>query len=104
MATRRCGALRKRTIDVKDGPERAEWEQWLGLVERGKPDTLVLKRMNAAETLGRPPGPGPIQKAQWQPVAEEMLIGRSVILHTDSVKAYSSVKGDRFLHDNVVRK
>ena len=83
--------------------KRARWEQWGGLVERGRPDTLVLLRLFPKTTASRSPGPGPITKRDWKPVAKKFLEGRDVILHTDGAKAYTmKIKG--VLHDNVEHK
>ena len=83
--------------------KRARWEQWGGLVERGRPDTLVLFRLSPKTTASRSPGPGPITKRDWKPVAKKFLEGRDVILHTDGAKAYTmKIKG--VLHDNVEHK
>ena len=38
------------------------WEQWSGLVQRGKPHTLVLSPLHSSLTVRRAPGPGPIAK------------------------------------------
>ena len=29
----------------KDGKNLMEWEQWVGMVQRGQPDTLILHRL-----------------------------------------------------------
>lgn len=89
--------------EVEMDQKRARWEQWGGLVERGRPDTLVLFRLSPKTTASRSPGPGPITKRDWKPVAKKFLEGRDVILHTDGAKAYTmKIKG--VLHDNVVHK
>ena len=89
--------------EVEMDQKRARWEQWGGLVERGRPDALVLFRLSPKTTASRSPGPGPITKRDWKPVAKKFLEGRDVILHTDGAKAYTmKIKG--VLHDNVVHK
>ena len=49
------------------------WEQWCGLVQRGKPQTLVLARLSPTLTATRSPGPGPITKQDWGPFGQEMV-------------------------------
>lgn len=89
--------------EVEMDQKRARWEQWGGLLERGRPDTLVLFRLSPKTTASRSPGPGPITKRDWKPVAKKFLEGRDVILHTDGAKAYTmKIKG--VFHDNVVHK
>ena len=72
-------------------------------MERGHPTTLVLFRLPSRVTSARSPGPGPIAKRDWKPVAKKFLEGRSVILHTDGAKAYKT-KIPGVIHDNVVHK
>jgi hypothetical protein len=77
------------------------WEQWGGIVERGNPETLVLCKLKPAKTKRRAPGPGPIRKRDWRPLARRWLHGRRVILHTDGAKTYL-MKIDGVKHDWVV--
>ena len=79
------------------------WEQWCGLVQRGKPQTLVLARLSPTLTATRSPGPGPITKQDWGPLGKKWLANRSVIFHTDSAKAYK-MKLPGVLHDSVVHQ
>lgn len=51
----------------------------------------------------RAPGPGPIRKRDWKPIAHKHLLGRRVILHTDGARAYK-MKLDKVIHCNVVHK
>ena len=51
-----------------EGDKCLLWEQWCGLVQRGKPDTLILTRLKPALTVHRSPGPGPIAKRDWTPL------------------------------------
>ena len=51
-----------------EGDKCLLWEQWCGLVQRGKPDTLILTRLKPALTVHRSPGPGPITKRDWTPL------------------------------------
>ena len=83
-------------------PEKAvKWEQWLGLVERGRPESLILHRLNPPETVKRAPGPGAVRKTEWLPLANKYLKDRAVIFHTDSARSYR-VQVDGVVHDNVV--
>ena len=79
------------------------WEQWLGLVERGRvePDSLILERLNPPRTYKRAPGPGAVRRVEWKPLADKHLRNRSVIFHTDSAKSYK-LRVDGVLHDRVV--
>lgn len=76
------------------------WEQWAGLVQRGKPETLILFRTNSCMTVPRAPGPGAITKVDYKQMADRYLKGRNVILHTDSAKAYA-LRVPGVLHDSV---
>eukprot|EP00438_Fugacium_kawagutii_P007345 Skav219312 [mRNA] locus=scaffold1152:119024:120103:- [translate_table: standard] len=77
------------------------WEQWSGLLVRGKPQSLVLTRLSPALSVKRAPGPGAIHKMDWAPIAEKHLVDRKVVLHTDSAKSYKA-KTRGVLHDCVV--
>ncbi|CAE7762192.1 unnamed protein product [Symbiodinium sp. CCMP2592] len=76
-------------MDEIEGPERnMKWEQWVGMVQRGKPTSLVLLRLSSKLTKKRSPGPGPIRKDEWRTIADKWLKDKQIILHTDSAKAY----------------
>ena len=77
------------------------WEQWLGLVQRGHPQSLILERLRPPSTEVRAPGPGPVRKTEWMPLGRKHLAGRHVNLHTDAARSYTA-KIDGVLHDNVV--
>ena len=79
------------------------WEQWGGLVERGRPSSLRLFRLSPALTDRRAPGPGPIRKQDWKPIAEKYLAGKGVILHTDGARPYK-LKLPDVVHCNVVHQ
>ena len=93
------GKIDDAEMDDRDKP--VQWEQWGGLVERGRPNTLVLTRLDPCRTKRRAPGPGPIRKRDWKPIAKRHLENREVVLHTDGAKAYK-LKIPKVLHDNVV--
>ncbi|CAE7324648.1 unnamed protein product [Symbiodinium sp. CCMP2456] len=81
--------------------ETIMWEQWGGVIQRGRPRTLVLRKLVPKLTVKRAPGPGAIRKTEWSSIANELLLDRKVILHTDSAKSYKTkVRG--VLHDKVV--
>ncbi len=89
--------------EVCSNGHNAKWEQWGGIVERGNPKTLCLYRLSPKLTKARSPGPGPIRRADWKPIAKRVLQGRNVILHTDGARTYK-LKMQGVLHDNVVHK
>ena len=79
------------------------WEQWCGMVERGRPGSLVLDRLAAPNTSPRSPGAGPIRARDWQPIARRLFVNRHVVLHTDGARAYK-LKVPGMLHDHVIHK
>ena len=93
----------KLTDESVAGNLNTKWEQWGGLVERGRPSSLVLFRLNPILTKKRSPGPGPIRKRDWQPIAKKHIAGRKVILHSDGARAYKLRLPD-VRHCNVVHK
>ena len=68
---------------VKKG-ETMMWEQWAGVVQRGRPDTLVLHKLTPKLTVKRAPGPGAIRKTEWTTLGAKLLQDRRVILRTES--------------------
>ena len=90
----------------KDGDQprgKVKWEQWGGLVERGRPQTLALYRLTPKLTSKRAPGPGPTRRKDWKSVAKKYLTDRNVILHTDGARAYK-FKIPGVLHHHVTHK
>ena len=79
------------------------WEQWGGMVERGNPSSLRLFRLNPKKTKQSAPGPGPIRKCDWVPVAKKYLKNMNVVLHSDGARAYT-MKFPGIIHCNVVHK
>ena len=51
----------------------------------------------------RAPGPGPIKKIQWRPLAKRHLENRKIIFHTDSAWSYK-LKLKDVCHDHVVHQ
>lgn len=91
------------TFDRKVVNQQVEWEQWLGIVQRGQPSTLVLHRLKPLPAKLRAPGPGAVRKVEWQPLAKKWLQNRNIILHTDSAKSYkAAVPG--VVHDRVIHQ
>ena len=93
-------------LPAEDSPARnrmMQWEQWLGMVARGKPSSLVLIRLPCVTTRKRAPGPGAIKKVHWTKIANTWLKGRNIILHTDSARSYKA-KVAGVLHDSVVHQ
>ena len=96
--------LGKEEVEKPVDPQKAiQWEQWGGIVERGRPSTMILNRLKPALTKKRAPGPGAIRRRDWEPIARKHLSGRRVILHTDGARAYK-VRLPDVIHDNVVHK
>ena len=88
---------------LADNPEQPIiWEQWCGIVQRGSPHTLLLKRLSPQTTARRAPGPGAIRKMEWRPLATKHLQDRAIVLHTDAAKSYK-LKVSGVLHDQVRR-
>ena len=52
--------------DFADPQKPALWEQWCGLIERGRPESLILEHLKPRTTEKRAPGPSPIRKIKWQ--------------------------------------
>ena len=94
--------LAPKELAINDG-KPVVWEQWGAIVQRGRPETLVLRKLNPARTVRRAPGPGAIRKSDWQPFAQRFLANRKVILHTDSARSYR-LKLPGMVHDAVVHK
>ena len=95
--------LGKEGVEDSNKKVKTKWAQWGGIVERGRPETLILIRLHPILTKLRAPGPGPIRKRDWKPIAKKHLEGRNVILHSDGARAYKmKVKG--VIHDSVVHK
>ena len=77
------------------------WEQWAGIIQRGRPHTLVLRKLTPKLTVKRAPGPGAVRRIEWNGIAEQLLANRKVVLHTDSAKSYR-LKLPGVLHDRVI--
>ena len=94
-----------KTVDFKHlvvkKNEATMWEQWLGVVQRGKPNTLSLHKLNPKLTVKRAPGPGPIRRMEWKNLGTKLLEDRRVVLHTDAAKSYK-LKINGVLHDTVI--
>ena len=69
--------------------DKIGWHNYVGLVQRGRPESLVIYRLPDRITQKRAPGPGPIRLSDWKPIARKHLSDRGVILHSDSARAYS---------------
>ena len=95
---------------VQDGEQaKARWDQWAGIVERGRPGSLVLFKTKPKLTKTRATGPGPIKKRDWKPMASKWLKGRRVFLHTDGARSYKIGVNRKdhmpgIMHDYVVHK
>ena len=96
----------KKTVPTKWTKKRVKntrWEQWVGLVARGLPRSLVLSRLPTKLTTQRSPGPGPIKNIDWKPLGRKHLEGKCILFHTDKARAYR-LKLKKVLHDVVVHK
>lgn len=80
--------------------EKLTWNQWAGLIERGRRDSLVLVPTGATKTCLRAPGPGAIKLVDWKPLAHKYIVGKKVVLHTDRAKSYA-LKLPGVVHDSV---
>ncbi|CAE7406455.1 unnamed protein product [Symbiodinium sp. CCMP2456] len=96
--------LGKALVDDADDPAyNLKWEQWCGIVERGRPTSLRLFRLQPPATKPNSPGPGPIRKIEWGKIGAPLLRDRKVVLHTDGARAYK-LRMPGLLHANVVHK
>ena len=86
-----------------DQKPKLRWEQWCGIVERGRPSSLRLFRLEPPLTAPRAPGPGPIRKHDWSDIGKRLLRDRHVVLHTDGARAYK-LRIPGVMHCNVVHK
>ena len=89
--------------DPEDSSKPVSWEQWGGLVMRGFPRTLILKRLCPCKTKLRAPGPGPIRKRDWKPFAKKYIEGKKIVLHSDGARSYK-LKLRNVLHDQAIHK
>ena len=80
-----------------------EWRQYIGLLRRGFPETLILEELPSRCTSARAPGPGPLLRKVWKPLAERYVKGRKIVLQTDSAKAYT-LQVDGCVHTRVVHQ
>ena len=71
-----------------DGGGYSEWWQYLGIMRRGAPETLILEALPVRKTSTRAPGPGPLREVDWVPIGSKYLAHNRIILHTDSARAY----------------
>eukprot|EP00971_Amphidinium_carterae_P276030 5477369-Amphidinium_carterae.1 len=76
------------------------WTQYLGLVRRGSPETLVLIKLPDRVTASRAPCPGPLLSEDWKPIADKYCSGQNMILNTDSARAYE-LRVDGTVHTRV---
>ena len=70
-------------MEAENPKHSTKREQWGGVVERGRPSSLRLFRLDPKMTSARAPGPGFFANEVWAPVVRKRLDGREVILHTD---------------------
>ena len=85
-----------RDVTYNDSVARGKpilWEQWCGILARGIPKTLVVKRA---------PGPGAIHKVDWNPLAQKHLADRKVFFAHWLCQELYRTKASGVLHDAVV--
>ena len=81
-------------FDSGDASKPVSWVGYIGMMQRGVPQSLVLHQLPVKMTSRRAPGPGPIDMPTWQEIAEKYFVGSRVVIHTDSARAYrASVRG-----------
>eukprot|EP00971_Amphidinium_carterae_P009976 196887-Amphidinium_carterae.1 len=49
------------------------WTQYIGLVRRGAPETLVMLKLPERTTCARAPGAGPLLLEDWIPICEKYI-------------------------------
>ena len=86
---------------VKNNKTTTMWEQWAGVIQRGRPETLLLSRLKPKLTVKRAPGPGAIRRTEWKTLGAKLLKDRKVVLHTNAARSYKA-KIDGVIHDKVV--
>ncbi|CAK0877545.1 unnamed protein product [Prorocentrum cordatum] len=67
--------------------DEMRWDQWAGIVERGRPQSLILFKTPPKLTKPRAAGPGPITGKDWAPMAKKHLQGRKTLLRTGGARA-----------------
>eukprot|EP00971_Amphidinium_carterae_P338167 6475378-Amphidinium_carterae.1 len=72
------------------GQGTVKWTQYLGIMRRGCPESLILVKMRDRTTIARAPGPGPLRTEEWLEVGRPLLEDKHIILHTDSARAYAA--------------
>ncbi|CAK0846225.1 unnamed protein product [Prorocentrum cordatum] len=86
---------------LSDDGRSKTWEQWAGVVERGRPDSLVLWKTQSDGTEANAPGPGAIKKTGWAPFQKSRLEKSEVILHSDGARSYK-MRASGLVRDHVV--
>ena len=79
-----------RDVTYKDAVSKGKcilWEQWSGLLVRGKPEMLILIMLTPTLSVRPAPGPDAIHKADRTPSAEQHPKDRKIVPHTDSAKS-----------------
>ena len=77
------------TLAKKNGPnDKLQWSSYLGIIARGRPESLVLIRLPVKTTTKKAPGPGPLRLGTWRPIADKYLKDSHTIMHTDAARAY----------------
>eukprot|EP00971_Amphidinium_carterae_P068034 1346602-Amphidinium_carterae.2 len=69
------------------------WIQYIGLVRRGAPETLILLKLPERVTVKRAPGAGPLLLSDWLPIADSYKRPIDAVIHTAVVHAWKKVNG-----------
>lgn len=79
------------TFDKLLSGSLVHWEQWAGLVARGRPESLVLIRLQPPSTTVRAPGPGAIPKVAQRPAYNSSHRPRSFLTRSKCQVCYTTV-------------
>ena len=74
---------------TKSKTKPVAWIQYLGIVRRGHPESLILVPMPVRHTGLRAPGPGPLLLKVWEKISKQYITkNKRLIIHTDAARAY----------------
>ncbi|CAK0848460.1 unnamed protein product [Prorocentrum cordatum] len=88
---------------VSDDGLSKTWEQWAGVVERGRPGGLAPWKTQTDGAEANAPGPGAIKRSDWAPFLKGRLENRKVIPHSDGARSYKT-RATGVVHDNAVHR
>ena len=74
---------------TKSKTQPVAWVQYLGIIRRGHPESLILVPMPVRQTGLRAPGPGPLLLKVWEKISKQYITkNKRLIIHTDAARAY----------------